>query len=46
MKTKVVLFIFMITQSYQNIWDNIFGNLDAPKIAFPSDFKTKLSLAD
>lgn len=29
-----------------NIWDNVFGNFDAPKVHFPQEFETKLGFAE
>ena len=43
---KIILIILYLLSYYckANIWDNIFGNIDGPKIAFPANFEATFSL--
>lgn len=42
----ILLFIQFTQMVRANIWDNVFGNFNAPKVYFPPEFETKLGFAE
>ena len=41
-----VLVACCLCTAFANIWDNIFGNAEAPQIAFPNDFSVKFAIRE